>query len=86
MRFWNSKSALTEQIVAVVSGGPYTSTMTVTLSPKHEAFIQSEIDSGRYKDANEVLMAAMDGLDKADRMLEMLLAEESSLNPNFRTD
>jgi Arc/MetJ-type ribon-helix-helix transcriptional regulator len=58
--------------------------MTLALSPDTEALIQAQINSGRFANTNEVLVAALDGLDRAEEMLAVLLADSGALNPALR--
>ncbi len=48
--------------------------MTVTLTPRLEAFIRQQVESGRYADANEVVEEALRLLEDRDR-LDRLRAE-----------
>lgn len=57
--------------------------MTVILSPETEALIQRQIETGRYSDANEVLLAAMEELDRCEHKLKDALAHRELLDPSL---
>ncbi|WBU53885.1 type II toxin-antitoxin system ParD family antitoxin [Paracoccus sp. SCSIO 75233] len=49
-------------------------TTSMTLGPHWESFIRSEIDSGRYASASEVVRAALRQLEDKSKSLEALRA------------
>jgi putative addiction module CopG family antidote len=51
--------------------------MVVTLSPQTEALIRQQLESGRFRDADEVVEEALLQMDERDRLatLRALLAE-----------
>jgi putative addiction module CopG family antidote len=49
--------------------------MTLTLSPETEMLIQRQIDSGRYRDADEVIRHAILELEESEGDLDDLRAE-----------
>jgi antitoxin ParD1/3/4 len=48
--------------------------MNITLTPQLEELIQSKVDSGRYSDASDVVIQALQVLERAEQ-LERLRAE-----------
>jgi antitoxin ParD1/3/4 len=53
--------------------------MNIILTPQLEELIQRKLESGRYSDANEVMLEALDLLDKRDRLLRLREAVASGL-------
>ncbi len=49
--------------------------MTITLSPELESFIKSQIDSGTYTSASEVVSNALKLLEEREHKLQLLRAE-----------
>ena len=49
--------------------------MTISLKPEHERFIQSQIETGRYSNSDDVLSEAFDLLSERERRIDELRQE-----------
>jgi antitoxin ParD1/3/4 len=49
--------------------------MTITLSPELESFIKTQLDSGAYSSASEVVSKALKLLEERERKVQLLRAD-----------